>query len=293
MDKKSYIWLNGNFVREDEPVLTLSNRAFAYGDGFFETIHAYGTQAKHLNLHFARLQKSAKVLGMEMQPFLTKEFIDSEITRLLNKNRIFGSARVRLSVFRADGGLYTPASNEISLSLQSTPLSPNFYPINSKGLVIDIYPDLRKPINILSPIKSCNALIYTMAGLYKLQNKLDDCLIINDQNRITEAISSNVFVVKGNTIYTPSLEEGCVAGVMRQVVIDLARRNGFKVNDRVSLEANKLLEADEIFLTNAVSGIQWVVGLRQKRLFGLVSRKLSNELIRETFSDQFSEGFSG
>ena len=156
MDKKSYIWLNGNFVREDEPVLTLSNRAFAYGDGFFETIHAYGTQAKHLNLHFARLQKSAKVLGMEMQSFLTKEFIDSEITRLLNKNRIFGSARVRLSVFRADGGLYTPACNEISLSLQSTPLSPNFYPINSKGLVIDIYPDLRKPINILSPIKSCN-----------------------------------------------------------------------------------------------------------------------------------------
>lgn len=293
MDSKSYIWLNGVFVREDEPVLTLSNRAFAYGDGFFETIHAYGTQAKHLNLHFVRVKKSLDILGMELPPFLTTEYLSNEITRLLNKNRIFGSARVRLTVFRSDGGLYAPTSNSIILTLQSSPLSPNFYPINSKGLVIDVYPDLRKPINILSPIKSCNALIYTMAGLFKLQNKLDDCLIINDQNRIAEAISSNVFVVKDNKIYTPSLDEGCVAGIMRQVVIDLARKNGYKVNDHAKIEANSLLESDEIFLTNAVSGIQWVVGLRQKRLFGLVSRKLSNELNRETFPDQFKEGFSG
>jgi branched-chain amino acid aminotransferase len=100
-------------------------------------------------------------------------------------------------------------------------------------------------------------------------------------------------VVKGNNVFTPSIEEGCVAGVMRKVVIDLAKRNGYKVIDNGVLEAEELMEADEVFLTNAISGIQWVVGLRQKRYFGIVSKKLSFELNKETFPDQFKDGFSG
>ncbi len=189
--------------------------------------------------------------------------------------------------------LYTPSTNSVSIAIQATPLDQNFYPINPKGFVIDLYTELRKPINFLAPIKSCNSLIYIMAAQYKQKQKVDDCILINDQNRIVEAISSNVFIVKGDTILTPSLEEGCIAGVMRNIVIDLARRNGFDVIDKKGLEVETLLGADEVFLTNAISGIQWVVGLQQKRYFGLVSRKLSLELNRETFPNQFKAGFSG
>jgi branched-subunit amino acid aminotransferase/4-amino-4-deoxychorismate lyase len=286
MEKRQYIWLNGEFFRDDHPVLNINNRAFAYGDGFFETIHAYGTEAKHLHLHFARITKSLQILGMLRPPFLNQEFITNEITRLLNKNRIFGSARIRLSVFRNPGGFYAPKDNTVSLAMQSIPLTQDFYPLNSKGLVIDVYTHIRKPINLLSPLKSCNAQLYVMAGIFKEQNKLDDCLLINDQNRIVEAISSNVFLVMGNVIYTPSLAEGCVAGVMREVVIDLARKKGYTVKYDSIIEPEMLLDSDELFLTNAVSGIKWVVGLHQKRYFGLVGKKLSGVLNELTFSSK-------
>ncbi len=293
MKRKSYIWLNGEFIPSNQPALQLTNRSFAYGDGFFESIHAHGTEGRYLHLHFSRIKKSMAILSMEMPPFFNTEFLDREITRLLNKNRIFGSARVRLTIFRDSGGLYTPTTNTVSLALDASPLPNDFYPLNSRGLVVDIFTDIRKPINILSPIKSCNAQLYVMAGMYKQNAGIDDCLIINDQNRVAEATSSNLFVVKKDTIYTPPIEEGCVAGVMRQVIIDLAIKHGFKVVKDQAIEVKSLIDADELFLTNAVSGIKWVVGLRHKRYFGNVSRKLSHELNVSTFPNQFKDGFSG
>lgn len=293
MVPKNYIWLNGEFTREDQPVLTLGNRSFQYGDGFFESIHAFGTEAKHLNLHINRIVKSLALLGMNKPGYLTQDFLANEITRLLNKNRYFNSTRVRVTFFRNDGGLYTPNDNSIGIAIQAEPLEFSFYELNQKGLVVDLYTELRKPINYLSPIKSCNSLLYIMAGKYKQQSKIDDCILINDQNRIVEATSSNIFIVKGDNIYTPSLDDGCVAGIMRQLVIGIATRNGYHVFDNETIEVDFLKEADELFLTNSIKGIQWVVGLQQKRFFGLVSKRLSWELNKETFPDQFKAGFSG
>jgi branched-chain amino acid aminotransferase len=283
MDRRQYVWHNGDFMRTDQPVVTAENRAFLYGDGFFETIHAYGTEAKHLNYHVARIAKSTQLLRMQLPPFFNLDFVSKEIARLLNKNRIFGSARVRLSFYRNQGGLYAPRDNSLGLMMVASPLPEDFYPLNVKGLVVDLYTDIRKPINSLSSLKSCNAMLYVMAGLNKQQLGVDDCLLINDQNRITEAISSNLFLVLGGEIITPSLSEGCVAGTMRQVVIDLAKKNGYNVNVDATIEPQQLLDAEELFLTNAVSGIKWIVGLRQKRYFGLISRKLSELLNAETF----------
>ena len=283
MSNRQYVWLNGVFFRTDEPAISLSNRGFLYGDGFFETIHAYGTEAKYIDIHLARIAKSLLLLQLVPPPYLNADFLSKEITRLLNKNRIFGSARVRVTFFRADGGLYTPSTNALGIAMHATPLSDNYYPYNLKGLVVDMFSDVRKPINILSSIKTCSAQLYVLAGLFKNEQEVDDCLLINDQNRVVEAISSNVFLVAKGAIYTPSLNEGCVAGVMRSVVIDLARKEGYSVNDSVRLDPEMVLDADELFLTNAVTGIRWAVGLRQKRYFGVVSRKLSDALNAKTF----------
>lgn len=290
---KSYTWYNGQFMANNQPFLTAGNRAFSYGDGLFETMHAFGTTARNVNLHLKRLINSMKLLGMEIPTFLTQEFIEREVTRLLNKNRIFGSARVRLTVYREEGGYYTPSANGVSMVIQAKPLEVNFFEFNKKGLVIDIFTDLRKPINFLSGIKSCNAMIYVMAGMHKLRLGFDDCILINDQNRVCEAISSNLFYVIGDNIYTPSLNEGCVDGVMRRLVISTARDLGYKVFDNASVYPEELLHAEEMFLTNAVAGIKWVVGFRERRFFNKKSFALSKALNKETFPDQFKEGFSG
>lgn len=292
-DRRNYIWLNGDFIRADMPAIGVNNRAFAYGDGFFEFIHAYGTEGKHLSLHLNRMLNSMKILAMIPPPFLNIQFLSNEIKRTLNKNRIFGSSRVRVTVYRNEGGLYAPTNNEIGMIIQTDDLDQNFYPYNSKGLVVDIYTDIRKPINILSPIKNCSALLYVLASTHMQQNGLDDCILINDQNRIIEATSSNLFALKGDNLITPPISDGCVSGVMRSIIIKLAPKLKLNVIDNQPIEPSALLNMDELFLTNAIKGVQWVVGLRTKRYFGMISKRISHELNKLTFPDQFKDGFSG
>lgn len=293
MPSKQYIWYNGTFTPSDQLIFGADNRGYLYGDGLFETIHAFGTCARHLELHHKRLVKSMHMLDMDVPTSLTPEFLENEISKLLNKNRIFGSARIRLSVTRKAGGLYTPAGIGVDISIQSTPLETNFYQINPKGLVVDLYTDIRKPTNFLSSIKSCNALLYILAGVYAKKAGVNESILINDQNRLVESTSSNLFLVKGDNILTPPLNEGCLNGIIRQLITKIAPELGYKVIENRPLDPELLLSADEVFLTNAICGIKWVVAFKNIRYFSKVSRSLCTALNRYSFPDQFKEGLIG
>lgn len=282
---KSWCCLNGEFFDPGKPLLMLQNRSFSYGDALFETIHAFGTEPRHFHLHFRRLMAGMEMLGMRVPPYFDQEQLYGLIVKLLNKTRIFGSAKIRLSVFRNDGGLYTPATDEVSFTIEATPLEHQKYVLNEKGLFIDIYTETTKPQNMFSPYKTANALLFVMAARYKQSKGLGDCIILNTEGKIVEATSSNIFIVKGSNLYTPRLSDGCVAGVMRQKVIELAPKVGLAVNDNASLVEANLLAADEIFLTNAVTGLRWVMGFRDRRFFCSYAKKINFILNRETFGD--------
>jgi len=282
---KSWCCLNGEFFDPGKPLLMLQNRSFSYGDALFETIHAFGTEPRHFHLHFRRLMAGMETLGMRVPPYFDQEQLYGLIVKLLNKTRIFGSARIRLSVFRNDGGLYTPTTDEVSFTIEATPLEQQKYILNEKGLFIDIYTETPKPLNMFSPYKTANALLFVMAARYKQSKGLGDCIILNTEGKIVEATSSNIFIVKGSNLYTPRLSDGCIAGVMRQKVIELAPKVGLAVNDNASLVEANLLAADEIFLTNAVTGLRWVMGFRDRRFFCSYTKKINLLLNRETFGD--------
>ena len=281
MQKVSYICYDGEFIRNDRPLIETENRAFQYGDALFETMHGYGTSVQFLGNHLRRLVNSMKILKMEVPGYFNEEYFNNKVEGLLNKNRTFKGVRLRLTVFRKEGGLYTPVCNEISYLLESAPLEEEKFILNRRGLIIDVYPDLQKPVNILSNLKTTNSLFFIMAGIYCKENSLDDCILLNENGRLAESLSSNLFVVKGFKVYTPGLKEGCLAGTMRLTVIQILSNAGYAVNADCSLILGDLEEADEIFLTNAISGVRWVVAFRQRRYFnktsGLVIRKL-NEL---------------
>ncbi len=112
-----------------------------------------------------------------------------------------------------------------------------------------------------------------MASIKAQERQLDDLLISNDVGGILESSSSNLFVVSNGVLYTPGLEEGCLAGTMRMQIINLAIRNNIRVYESNILPQN-LLVADEIFLTNAISGITWISGYRTKRYFNNTSKRL-------------------
>ena len=134
-----------------------------------------------------------------------------------------------------------------------------------------------KPINVLSNLKTCNSLVYVLAGVYKNQHALDEVIILNQNGFICESISSNVFVVYDRKLYTPALNEGCIGGVMRQVVMRLAKENNIELIE-AQVSPDILIEADEVFISNATKGIQWVMGYNNKRYFNEVAKFLSEKL---------------
>ena len=206
--------------------------------------------------------------------------MQSAIERLLNKLRIYKGARVRLTVFRNAGGFYSPEQNTISWLVQASALDEEQFVLNQKGLVADIYDEIHKPISLLSNLKTNNALLFVLAGLWRRQENLDDCFILNQYGRIAETISSNVFLVKENNIITPPLSEGCIAGTMRHVIMQLASELGYGMQEKGILEKN-IVEADEVFITNAIQGVKWVGAYKDRRYFNFAARRLVIRLNQE------------
>ncbi|HTM99809.1 MAG TPA: aminotransferase class IV, partial [Pedobacter sp.] len=125
--------------------------------------------------------------------------------------------------------------------------------------------------------KTSNALLYVMAGLYQKQHRLDEAIILNQNGFLCESTSSNVFVVYDNQIYTPALSEGCVAGVMRSVILKIAKMNDIQVIE-AQISPEILKQADEVFVTNASSGVRWVMGYGKKRYFNEMAKTIASFL---------------
>ena len=271
-----FINFNGEIMPADSKILTTTNRAFRYGDGLFESMRLMKGQLKFVDLHADRLQRGMKALKIDGYSQMDTWFLNEKVEELARRNKA-RHGRLRLTVYRDAEGLYTPTQNKMGYCLELQPLDEPRYFLNEKGLIIELFEELPKPTNYLSNIKSCNSLIYVMAGLYKTQNKLDDVFLLNQGGFLCEASSSNIFVVYQKQLYTPALSEGCVEGVMRQVIIKLAKENNIPVTE-AQISPEILYEADEVFLTNAVRGIQSVMGFGVKRYFNEMSKLLMAEL---------------
>lgn len=274
---KQFINFNGSILPSDQQILTVSNRGFRYGDGLFESMRYMNGVLKFPELHIDRVQKGMKVLKLDNSSYIDSWFLREKVDELARRNKTGPDARFRLTVFRDSEGLYSPVSNKMAYLLESQKMDDSQYSFNKKGLIIDVYDELTKPVNILANLKTCNSLVYVLAGIFKKQNALDEVMILNQHGFLCESMSSNVFVVYDRKLYTPSLNEGCIGGVMRQVVMRLAKENGIELIE-AQVNPNILNEADEVFITNAARGIQWVMGYNNKRYFNEVSKFLSEKL---------------
>lgn len=275
-ENNSHIILNGEIYPANAPVISATNRAFRYGDAVFETMRATGSNVHFAEEHFERLFKAIDAFKMnaEFTPFKLLK----DIQRLINRNKLFSGVRIRVAVFREGEGLFTPISNSCRYLISCDALDNIDYILNSKGLHIGVFNEIRKNINKLSFCKNANSILNVMAGIYAKENQWDDCLIINDQNQIIESFHSNLFLVKNNSIFTPPVQQGCVDGVMRKQILAIAGKTGIKVSENIVVSEGLLLEADEIFLTNTIDGIRWVLAFKNRRYFNNISRLLIEKL---------------
>lgn len=272
MTEGNYVLVNGELLDASVPYLK-GNRSFLYGDGLFESIRIINGQPYKLENHIIRIKEGAKVLGYAIPEEFTTAYFKDQIVNLLKHNSIRAGGKVRLCLFRNDGGLYKPSNNTVSYLITADLLPYNLFKLNEEGLLLDVFYDIYKDKNILSNFKTTNALLSVMAGNYANSNKLDDCLLVNSNRNIIEAISSNVFLVSNGVLYTPPLSDGCVGGTMRMNVINTALQMNLKVYE-TSLTPQNLMVADEIFLTNAIQGIQWVGGYKSKRYFNNIGKNI-------------------
>lgn len=249
-----YINYNGTIHAEHEQLLPVTNRGFRYGDGFFETMMMFDKKIPLLDYHWSRIEYTAEVLSAHLPKRFTLESFQNMLLDLALVNDSVTNARVHLQFFRKGGGLYLPDDAELGYTFSLDKMDNNKFETGD-GIKIGVREDCWKPVSMTSDLKSSNALMYVMAAQLAKTSGWDECILLNDSESISEAIHSNVFLVKGEKVITPHLDSGCVNGVMRSYLISMLEDEIFEERE---VGVKELLEADEILLTNAVRGIQWV-----------------------------------
>ncbi|WP_166921861.1 aminotransferase class IV [Flavobacterium poyangense] len=274
---------NGNIVAQDENVLT-QNRAFLYGDGVFETLKIINNKILFLEDHYFRLMASMRVVRMEIPMNFTMEYFEEQVLKVIRENKFSAAARARITVFRNDGGLYLPKTNDVSFLIHATALENALYSLNKASYEVDLYKDFYVAKQLLSSIKTTNKLINVTGSIFAHENGLDNCILVNDSKNVVEVLQGNLFMVVGKKLSTPPVSEGCLNGVMRKQILALAKKvEGIEVVEEI-ISPFDLQKADELFLTNVITGIQPITKYRKKEftsnLAHLLVQKL-NESISE------------
>ncbi len=273
---------NGNIALE-ENILT-QNRAFLYGDGVFETVKVINNKILFLEDHYFRLMASMRVVRMEIPMNFTMEYFEEQILNLLKEKNISTSARARITVFRKDGGLYLPKSNEVSFLIHAVTLENTLYALNTAEYEVDLYKDFYVTKQLLSSIKTTNKMINVTGSIFAHENGLANCILLNDAKNVVEALQGNLFMLAGKKLITPPVSEGCLNGIMRKQILALAKKvEGIEISEEI-ISPFDLQKADELFLTNVITGIQPITKYRKKEftsnLAHLLVQKL-NESISE------------
>lgn len=262
----SYILNNGEKHEADVPLFTPLNRSFRYGDSVFESIRVFNGSPLFMEEHYGRILQTMKILKMKPDENYSAAFFTDEIKRLCAINHIEKGGRVRFTVFRNDGGNFTPSDRTCSYIIEAVPLENNEYVLPKNGMIVDLFLDYKKPVHPLSNLKTGNSLFCVLAGIYASEKGLDEVFIMNAENGIAEASAYNVFIVFNGELYTPLLSEGGLDGVMRRTLIKIAAKNKIKITE-CKIEPGRILAAEEVFLTNAIHGIRWVGAFRNKRYY--------------------------
>lgn len=268
---------NGAIVSEDANIL-VQNRGFLYGDAVFETVKIVNGKILFLEDHYFRLMSSMRVVRMEIPMNFTLEYMEEQILFLVENKNIASSSRARITVYRNNGGYYLPQSNTISFLIHALQLENTAYLLNEGEYEVDLYKDFYVTKQLLSSIKTTNRLINVTGSIYANENGLDNCILLNDAKNVVEALQGNIFMLKGNKLITPPVSEGCLNGVMRKQILELAKKiNGIEVAEEI-ISPFDLQKADELFVTNVIKGVQPVSKYRKKEFSIELSRVLVAKL---------------
>jgi len=268
---------NGSLVA-DSNILLHENRAFLYGDSIFETVKVLDNKVLFLEDHYFRLMASLRIVRMEIPMHFTMEYMDEQIKMLITNMPATPSYRVRISFFRKPGGKYLPTDNNCEFIITAEPLNLALYSLNEGRYEVELFKDYYITKQLLSTLKSTNKMVQVTGSIFAQENDYDNCLLINDDKNVVEALQGNLFMLTGTKLVTPPLSDGCLNGIMRKQVLELAKKiEGIEASE-ASISPFDLQKADELFITNVITGIQPITKYRKKEYQSSIALEILKRL---------------
>jgi len=271
--------LNGTILEKHKAAISISNRGLNYGDAIFETLRVSAGKIYFWEDHYFRLMASMRILRMEIPMNFTQEYLEKQILATIEANGVITAAyRIKILVWRQEGGLYSPTTNEIDFSVQCSDLQNSFYLVSKDQYEVELFKDHYITSGLLSTLKTNNKIINVLGSIFAKENGYENCLLLNEKKQIVEALNGNLFLVKGDVIKTPPLKDGCLKGIMRkQILAILADLHDYDVQE-VSISPFELQKADEMFVTNVITGIQSITKYRKKQYTNTIAKELLGKL---------------
>jgi branched-chain amino acid aminotransferase len=265
-------------IQESSKIVIESNRGFLVGDAVFETIKIVHNKILFLEDHYFRLMASMRICRMEIPMLFTMEYFEEQIIRLVASFPQNHSFRIRFSVYRAGAGFYAPVSNEVEFIINATPLQQDVYQIEKEQYEVELYKDFYIPKQLLSTLKTNNKMLQIVGTIFAKENGYDNCIVLNDEKNVVEALQNNIFMKCGNEIVTPPISEGCLNGIMRKQIMAIAKQLDSVEVIEAAISPFDLQKADELFITNVIIGIQPITKYRKKEFETGLANKLLEKL---------------
>jgi len=271
--------INGNLVENKDATISVFNRGLAYGDSVFETIRVINGKIIFWEAHYFRLMSSMRIMRMEIPSSFSPEFLEEEILELLKAENLINSpARIRFTVFRTSGGYYRPDTLDIEYIITSEKLDDPFYLLKEEPYEVELFKDHYVTSGLLSTIKSNNRAVNVLGSIFAKENDYNNCLLINENKQVVEALNGNIFLVNGNKIKTPPLKDGALNGISRKQILSIVGlMEEFEIEE-TSISPFELQKADEMFISNVIVGIQSVSKYRKKEYGNDVAKQLLTKL---------------
>ena len=265
-------------IQESSNYFIENNRGFLFGDAIFETLKIVDNKILFLEEHYFRLMASMRICRMEIPMNFTLEFFEEQILSLSNSLAISDSARVRMTVFRNSEGLYLPNSNDINYLITAQKLNSKKYSVSNDNYEIELYKDFHVSKHLLSTLKTTNKMINITGSIFAKENGYHNCILLNEDKNVVEALNGNIFMKMNDTIYTPPISDGCLNGIMRkQLLVLINKMEGFKCIEK-SISPFDLQKSDELFISNVIKGVQPITKYRKKEFEVVFSKLVSEKL---------------
>lgn len=275
------IYLNGEFVEEEEAKVSVFDHGLLYGDGVFEGIRAYNNRVFRLKEHIDRLYESAKSIMLDIG--MPKSEMFEAVLETLRRNNL-RDAYIRLVVTRGKGDLGLDPRKCSKPTVFIIAASIQLYPeeLYEKGLEVITVPTRRNIVEGVNPrIKSLNYLNNVLAKIEANLAGVSEAIMLNSEGYVTECTGDNIFIVKKGEVITPPSYLGILEGITRNAVLELAEKLGYKASEKV-FTRHDIYVADECFLTGTAAELVPVVKV-DGRVIGEEGKpgEVTKALIRE------------